>query len=98
MARNELSPSAQNPPGTVKAQKGTPGNAAGSAAAQAGSCCLGLLVPQIPLEGEAPAFGLVGNPLAVAAELMVVVIHCPIWTPQKRSPSPVGTHVPFLQP
>ena len=62
MARSELSPTAQGSPGTVKARKGTPGNAAGSGAAQAGFCCLGLLVPQIPLEGEARAFGLAGDP------------------------------------
>jgi hypothetical protein len=45
------------------------GNAAGSGAAQTGSCGLGLLVPQVPFEDEALTFGVAGDPLAVAAEL-----------------------------
>jgi hypothetical protein len=35
-------------------------------------CGLGLLVPQVPLDDEALAFGVAGDSLAVAAELGVV--------------------------
>jgi hypothetical protein len=43
----------------------------GSGAAQTGLCGLGLLVPQVPLDDEALAFGVAGDSLAVAAELGV---------------------------
>jgi hypothetical protein len=44
----------------------------GSGAAQTGLSGLGLLVPQVPLEDEALAFGVAGDSVAVAAELGVV--------------------------
>ena len=57
---------------------GGAGNAAGSGAAQTGLCGLGLLVPQVPLEDEALAFGVAGDPLAGGDRPQVHDFHVPL--------------------